>query len=357
MLSTDITNYHKLYHAISDKEVNFQIKLSSFINSITRSQQKQFADLISSLSDLYIHGEVKSLCDLPNQYADIRRLYTDGQFSVSKHTPIPNVIMKKDHSFVSLKDCVADFLMRNNEKLAGMDCWGRILTCTSNDDIVFNRFHHMRLFNCRRTISIVRNGNQRMIDSNLQNTLPLCPVFIKFWSDDFDPNKSTKANRQSVWIKTCTIFAADIYGQKIHRTYPISLSKKGCDHEVVEECYSNELHELKFGKLPIMYSRAHTSLVNVHAELFCVMNDQPERRSNLNLGNGNATCHGRFGYIIDCKQVKDKIRSCYFCRTDINNEIGEYKQYKQYNESFMYKSNNVPDPNAVFVSNFFYQIT
>lgn len=247
---------------------------------------------------------------LPSNYADIRRLYTDGHYSVTNHIPIPNVVMITDHSFVSLTDCIADFLMRNNMALAPLN-------------FSKNEFHQMNIFTCKRSAAIIGNGKQRMKDNDLEDTLPIVPVFIKFWSDDFDPNKSTKSNRQSVWIKTCTIFAVDIFGNKIQRTYPLSLSKKGCDHEVVEEHYNKELHDLKLGKLPIMYSRAHSSLAYVHAELFCVMNDQPERRSNLKLANGNSTVHGRFGYILDFKQVKDKIRSCTICTNDILLEIKE----------------------------------
>ena len=204
----------------------------------------------------------------------------------------------------------------------------------------------MGLFTCNKAVTIVRNANQLMIDQELHDTLPLIPVFIKFWSDDLDPNKSTKSNHQSVWIKTCTIFTADKCGKKIQRTYPISLSKKGCNHEVVEESFSNELHELKFGKLPTMYSRAHRRLVCVHGELFCVMNDQPERRGNLKLSFGNAAVHGRFGYIIDDKQSQGKIRSCCSCTQNIFSELADFNN--KYN-------NNDNDPDAISVSYVFYQ--
>lgn len=342
MLSNDNVNYKVLYQNLSSKEVNFQIRLSTFIGDISISQQKNFAELLSSLSDLYLHNVNKPLSDLPTSFADIRRLHTDGQYSVSKQTPIPNVIFKKGHSFVSLTDCIADFLMRNNEEMApAFEMWKNYLGEAPFD--YAHKWNLMGLFTCNKSLTIVRNANQRMIDQELQDTLPLIPVFIKFWSDDFDPNKSTKSNRQSVWIKTCTIFTADKYGKKIQRTYPISFSKKGGDHEVVEESFSNELHELKFGKLPLMYSRAHSGLVCVHAELFCVMNDQPERRGNLKLSFGNSAVHARFGYIINSKQSQGKIRSCSSCAQNIITEITDFK--------------NVTDPDVISVSYVFYQFT
>lgn len=359
MLSTDTVNYKVLYQKLSSNEVNFQIKLSTFIGDISISQQKRFAELLSSLSDLYLHNVNKPLSDLPTTFADIRRLHTDGHYSVSKQTPIPDVIFIKGHSFVSLTDCIADFLMRNSVEMApAFEMWKNYL-----GDVPFHYDHKcnlMGLFTCNKSVTIVRNANQRMINQELHDTLPLIPVFIKFWSDDFDPNKSTKSNRQSVWIKTCTIFTSDKYGKKIQRTYPISLSKKGCDHEVVEERFSNELHELKFGKVPLMYSRAHRRLVCVHAELFCVMNDQPERRGNLKLSFGNAAVHGRFGYIIDGKQSQGKIRSCCSCTQNIITELDDFNN--KYNnigndDTTSYISSTFKDPDAISVSYVFYQFT
>jgi hypothetical protein len=47
------------------------------------------------------------------------------------------------------------------------------------------------------------------------------------------------------------------------------------------------------------------------------MNDQPERRSNLELGNGNSSIHTQFGYLIDIQQVQSAIRSCELCSKSI----------------------------------------
>jgi hypothetical protein len=49
-----------------------------------------------------------------------------------------------------------------------------------------------------------------------------------------------------------------------------------------------------FGGDKVMFSRSHNAMVKVHAEIFCILNDQPERRSTLKLGNGSSILHGRF---------------------------------------------------------------
>jgi hypothetical protein len=86
--------------------------------------------------------------------------------------------------------------------------------------------------------------------------------------------------------------------------FPMTLSKNGLDHQVVEEICLKEINLLQEGKPLLMYSRSHQKTVNGHADIYCVMKDQPERRSNLRLGNSNSSTHARSGYLIDIKQVQ-----------------------------------------------------
>jgi hypothetical protein len=54
----------------------------------------------------------------------------------------------------------------------------------------------------------------------------------------------------------------------------MSLSKKGLDHQVVEEIFLKEINLLREGKPLLMYSWSHQKTVNVHSGIYCVMNDQ-----------------------------------------------------------------------------------
>lgn len=64
------------------------------------------------------------------------------------------------------------------------------------------------------------------------------------WSDDFDPSVSTKANRQSCWIKTVTIMSCndgdDIMAEMMSRTFPIAAGKKGKSQQAVESRFAYE---------------------------------------------------------------------------------------------------------------------
>ena len=303
----------EIFKTVGNDEVDFQIDMSRFVYNLTRSQQRMFGEILNHINNLYFAKTISPVIRLPNGYDDLRKLYLDSDLSIGKHIPIPEVKMIKSHSCVSILDCVADYLIRNDQEIADVDNWQSII---DDNDMCNN----MSIFRSNRINEIVKDASNRLQNITIDQTLPVVPIFFTFWSDDFDPNKSIKANRQSVWIKTMTIFTLSGKGLKNKLTYPLSLSVKGAEHELVEEEFFKEIELLRSGKPTIMYSRSHHSFVYVHADIFCILNDQPEKRSNLQLGNGNSLLHARFGYIINIKQNVNSIRSCEICTASILDE-------------------------------------
>lgn len=310
MFANQLNSQNDIFKDISMMEVNFQVTLSRFAYNLTRSQQRLFGDLLDYIHNILVLRKIEPICTIPKSYNDLRKLYLDGDLSIAKHVPIPIIQQQKDHSYVSLLDCVADFLIRKDNIIKSLTDWDDYI----NDALLR---HDMHLFVSNRVIKIINDSKQRLLLNCLDNTLTMVPIFITFWSDDFDPNKSIKSNRQSVWIKTVTIFSMNESGEKIMVTYPLSLSNKGADHEQVESLYYKEVNQLRSGKIITMYSRSHKSVVYVHGDIFCIMNDQPERRGNLKLANGNSLYHGRFGYIINFKKVQQFMVSCDVCTKSI----------------------------------------
>jgi len=324
----DEKNLHAIFNKLSDDEVDFQLLLSKFLSSLSKSQQVDFSALMDKLNNLYVNETVdrnpyRPVCRLPSSEADVRRMYTEGALSIAKQLPIPNVTMLENHSYVSIKDIIADFLLRNNDLVANINNWDAIV-----DENYPN--NPMYLFRSKRVCHIIKTARARVRNNDLDGTFPVIPIFVSMWSDDFDPNKSIKSNRQSVWIKTITIFVMNQFGNKIKKTYPISKAKKGLNHQIVEKEVSVELEALRSGKLIIMFSRAHRTMVYVHSDIYCIMNDQPERRSNLKLAGGNSTLHGWFGVLLDCKQKAEVIRSCKLCSKSIKEEVENWTCRKQF---------------------------
>ena len=249
------------------------------------------------------------MCTLPGSYADIRRLYVDGIDSVTKNLPIPTLKQLFNHSYVSITDCIADFLLSNHHQLKLLEDYEGMINHSENS---------MSLFHTERAKEIINEASVRRFNpANLSNNNKIVVLFLKLWSDDFDPNSSIKSNRQSVWVKTATIFAMTTDGTKVSYTYPLATSPKNVDHEEVEFLLCEELKLLRFGKMNTFYSRFISAPVQVRADIFCVMTDQPERRSTLGLGAGNSRTHKRFGFLFDCVNSINVIRACKQCENAI----------------------------------------
>jgi hypothetical protein len=326
-------NNNELYHKITKLEIDFQICLSRFVTNLTRSQQKEFGELMSFISIIFCKKDIIPICHVPEHYSDLRRMYVDGDNSIAKQLPIPEVTMNSDHSVVSILDVVADFLLKEDN----------LINDIYNYDMIVNNFvtsNDMHIFKTSRVKEIINKAKTRLATSSTPQ-IPIIPLFITFWSDDFDPNKSIKSNRQSVWIKTITIFTIDMEGKKRSSTYPLTLALKGTKHEIVEYYYMRQVLSLKEGELINMYSRSHKAIVHVHAEIFCILNDQPKRRGNLHLANGNSMIHGRFGILMDSKQVKNYIRSCSTCTESIISEATSSLKRKLITNNNLYKNNKL----------------
>jgi hypothetical protein len=113
---------------ICGTEVNYQIQLARFVSSLTIRQQRQFASLLTNFKNVYLtqNDDNRSLvCKIPSQLSDLRRMYTEGENSIDNHLPVPDCIMIGDHSYVSITDCIADVLLRNNSGMTSVNDWGR----------------------------------------------------------------------------------------------------------------------------------------------------------------------------------------------------------------------------------------
>jgi hypothetical protein len=193
---------------------------------------------------------------------------------------------------------------------------------------------------------IIENGTHRYNEDQDNLQVPVVPLFFIFWSDDFDPSKSVKQNRNSVWIKTVTIFCCTQDGQRISSTYPISASRKGLDHEVVEKLFRQQLDELRSGQLVMMFSPSFNRIIRVHAEVYCILNDQIERRSGCKLLHGNGNLHARWLVRCDCKSLSNKIPSCDVCSASISKEVNDHLIGQSEGKNYSWRSGVCRDCSA-----------
>ena len=55
------------------------------------------------------------------------------------------------------------------------------------------------------------------------------------WSDDFDPDSTSKINGASVWFKMLTFLSKNLPSNALENTYPIAIGRKGEDYEIIEK--------------------------------------------------------------------------------------------------------------------------
>jgi hypothetical protein len=308
-------SWNDVLNTMSNDEANHECKMAKFVNSLNRTQAIEFAEILSSISKIHIYNDqdLNQPCNsLPTTHAALRTRYLDGRKAINKYLPVPNVKMLVNHSYISINSCIVDFMLKYDESMMTTTDWNDFYNSTAYNANMLN------LRNSDKIKSIVDIAMQKKSFNNMK----CIPLFMKMWSDDFDPNKSVKSNRQSVWLKTVTIFTFNIEGLIVEHTYPMGLSKKGSDHDELDKQIEIEIQVIKNASPMVsMFSRKYETSVSVYVDYYCIMNDQPERRKNLGLALGNSNYHKRMGYVMDYKQVQNVIRSCERCTKSIFDEF------------------------------------
>ena len=237
---------------------------------------------------------------IPSTTNDIRKVYTESKFSIVKNLPTPRVMTDvPGHAYVSIIDCIRHFLAHGNSKVAVIPKVSR----SENATIISH------CSESRKAQEIRRNGMAVYAKKGIK---PLCSYLI-FWSDDFEPNTSSKQHRGSTWIKTMTIATTKENGHSLKNTFAIAIGKKGKCHDEVERKINNDLVQLQNGTLPPFYIGGAKCDVHIHFELLATLQDQPERRGANHLLLGNATIAARWCASGDHTYLYDKLKCCTTC--------------------------------------------
>ena len=228
---------------------------------------------------------------IPSKHADIRRIYTAGPRSIKDNLPHPRIITSDKHAYISLKDCVRDFLGHRYD--------GRQKALFSHIDPEISRKpfenvdHPSKL---RRAAEILHEVLGCEADKKDLDSL-VCYIFL--WSDDVECNTS-KTNRGSVWIMTMTIATHWGDGHSLTNTYPVAVGKKGDPHDDVVKEIHIMLDELKNSNEYYIGSIGRKA--KIRFVCYAVLQDQPERRGYNHLMLGSAAYAARTG-VSACKRL------------------------------------------------------
>ena len=67
------------------------------------------------------------------------------------------------------------------------------------------------------------------------------------WSDDFEPNGSSKSNRGSVWLKTLTFVSDSYSNNELSDTRPSLIDLKSVNHDVIGRIFLSDCADLRNG--------------------------------------------------------------------------------------------------------------
>ena len=301
------------YKHMNEDDITLHLLIAKFVKTLSRIQRVEFSFIMEMLHEKYHSRDTVDKVDivtpyelsmqnkLPRTDAELRNIYVVGKKSIVMNLPRPNVEIYDNHSYVSIRQCIAHFFAS-----------GKV-----PHEIGSNEKDVMRnITDSPAAISAAKRGyavNKSVHPNNIMILLGLQ------WSDAFDPNSSVKSNRGAVWIKTVTFISETFNENRLHDTFPISIGLKSDSHDAVEKQYVNELIELGNGINNLFYCARRKKYVTVHFEIIASLGDQPERREMNYLIGGNGKFGARYLFSACIESMVDVLPPCKNCYEKLRN--------------------------------------
>ena len=286
-------------------------KLASIFEGIENSTSYRHNQAVktSSTSSNSLTDSVPPVLGFPPTVEEMRNTIIEGENAISPNIPyVPVEALENNHSYSSLMDIVKDLIASGNE----LDITG--LFVQPNQTSVIN------IGQTRRAQSIYQRSRL------LYNGMVLTLTFT-FWSDDFEPS-NVKQNRNSLWVLTCTISPPKHRTHTSENTYIVAMGPKNASHEVVWRRLQQDLKHLSgsfSGKRPSFYHSGLKKNILVHAEIHCILQDSPERRSCNYVSAGNGQFTALWGRSINLLAIAGVVPSCEKCLSNRINGVPREK--------------------------------
>jgi hypothetical protein len=308
--------------SVSGDEQRFIFELTKLLLNMSGEDRSRLADILGSVVDMNdgVKGIFKHI-RVPRSTRDFDNILLHGKCSLVQNLPCPKIRMTPDgtHAYVSIIDVIAHVLATDTpvEALQSKTSMGH--------DNTFERYMD---FKTEVYTPVSRTTAARILSMELhkgsegKNVLYL---FMKEWSDDFDPSH-TKSNRAQVWIKTFTISppTRKTFGQS-RNTCITMIGSKGDDHDAVEELLTEQLLVLSTGEGVLFYHGGLNDIIRVKAGVLTTCVDRPERTKLFGVGDHNGTYSTCWGYatVVDVSGKSNRLPSCHQCRVS---RVTEYLQ-------------------------------
>ena len=239
--------------------------------------------------------------DIPTTKEKMRHFYIKGKDSLFNNLPHPNFENISGHACCKPSECLADIMA------------------------------HGRLdFRCNKKSVQSLGESPTAIELQIaDNEFGCKSVFLSLWSDDFEPNYSTKS-KGSVWMMTMTIQTNKSGNPNYYCVYPIIIGDSSWDHGPAVKYVLDDIKRMKRKRdrssTVRMWNAATGENQTISAHLIAVVQDQPERRKFNGLLTGGSGSHPRWGWRASVLENHEEIVSCPACRWDlVHSCLGGFK--------------------------------
>ena len=290
-------------NAISSEEAYFCLSLSSLLVQLTDKQKETLSELMTIAGNNGDEGlSIFKNIRLPTSKDDFDVFFLRGKNAILPNLPhpIPKPTSDKSHSYVSLKDLLANELGK----------------ATKYEDYLFQSQVTSEACDSVQSVSMTKAAKTLLVDMR-RNEEPsefTMYLWIREWRDDFDPN-NTKSSRNQVWCNTYTICPPRNENTHGLTTYFMGLSSKGEDHGNVESILASELESLSTTGMKF-YHGGMKQVVTVKIDKLLISVDRPERTSIFQIGDHNGSYSTCWGYAtqVDGTRTTNNLPSCDSCR-------------------------------------------
>ena len=304
---------HSKMNRITKEDVQMFMSFSHFVATLTRPQREQFATVSNEISlagkrhdpmmawvpkgrpskKFKSGNELPDLepikVPVPRAKESMRRMIMEGKNALFSNPPHPEVHKVGEHAYVLPSECIADLMahgrLNHRQKRSQLQSLGESLLA--------------------RSFSVANDSD------SIQS------IFTGLWSDDFEPNYSTNANRGSVWTMTMTIQTHKSHNPSMYHVCLVAVGPSKVDHREVERKIFDDLAKLrrKDDAPPVtMWDGSTKSNRAVSVHLLAVVQDQPERRRFNRLLLGGSGTHPRFGWRCEWLHFVENMAPCHVCR-------------------------------------------
>lgn len=308
IIAKSIFNNHRLADLLTNNDVELHLALLQFCMTLTINQRIIFADLLMKISSTQnasiITPFVHSFNDLNQKY--MKNLWENIP-SVQVFAGMKGLSKKVNYATCSVHDCIAYFLASD----------GLLLNVTEMHPTMQSKYQnlkdiHSRSFPHRHEI-----------------------LFISLWSDSFDPNNTKQNRNKGIWILSLTIVSSkeSSDSSSLNKHFPIGVcaANDSESQDMIIQKTISEINSLNDNPYSYYYKYERCVLV-ISPAIWCIIQDQPERRKRNYIMMGNSRPSIRWGYIASNLEEM-KLPACQRCIDSLRNNDWYYLQDRSFCQS------------------------